>query len=70
MNNYNNINLLAERYGEFCGSIISKIINLSSEFTINYIDILYSGYKGLKSQTEPAIKNLIEKCQDKINDKQ
>jgi len=74
-NNTSNINMtnsiytFAEKYGELCGNIFSGIINFSADITANSIGVFNASYNGFKEKSQPAIDNLIQKCQKVLDNK-
>ena len=63
----NTIYLFAEKYGEFCGNILSGIINMFANFTANYVGVLNAGYNGFKDRSQPAVEKLLSKCQNVLD---
>lgn len=55
-----NIYYIAEKNGEFWGSIFASMLNNTSEITNYSVNVFNAGMKGFKTKANPAINNFIE----------
>ncbi len=62
----------SEKTGEFWGSMFAGFVNITSDVAAHSVGLLSKSYQSFKKQSEPAVKNFVEKCQkaiDKNNEK-